>query len=221
MQIHELTLAAGNPEELKKFYSENLGFKEIEVPTATDGFSFIAGYTRINFVPGDKDSRYHFAFNIRPDQLPDSISWLENHKAELLDSEKGPGKIVDFPAWRAKSVYFFDPAGNIVEFIARAAIKPAGNAPKFSAQSVCGISEIGIVCDEVPAMRQWIETTHGIKDFVRQENTENFSAMGDDEGLLLLVPEGRNWYMGDFEGHHFPLMIKGVNEGKEFRLMLP
>jgi catechol 2,3-dioxygenase-like lactoylglutathione lyase family enzyme len=221
MKIHELTLAAGNPEEQKKFYSENLGFKEIEASSATDGFSFMAGYTRINFVPGDKDSRYHFAFNIRPDQLPDTIKWLEDHEIELLNNEQGTGKIVDFPAWRAKSVYFFDPAGNIVEFIARAAIAPAGNAPKFSAQSICGISEIGIVCDEVPAMRQWIEMTHGINGFVRQENTENFSAMGDDEGLLLLVPEGRNWFMGNFEAYHFPIAVKGVNGGKDFRLILP
>lgn len=221
MQIHELTIAAGNPEELKKFYSEELGFKEIEASTATDGFSFQCGYTRINFVPGDKDSRYHFAFNIRPDQLPASIDWLNDHKIELINNDKGPGKIVDFPAWRAKSVYFFDPAGNIVELIARAAIAPAGNAPKFSAASVCGVSEIGIVCHDVDAMRQWIETTHGVKGFARQENTGEFSAMGDDEGLLLLVPEGRPWYMGNFDAHHFPIAIKGVNGGSDVKLILP
>ena len=221
MRINELSLAAGNIEELKKFYSEELGFKEIEAASASDGFSFQAGYTRINFVPGDKDSRYHFAFNIRPDQLQTAADWLDQHGIDLLENEEKKGKIVDFPAWRAKSVYFFDPAGNIVELIARAAISPAGNAPKFSAASIVGISEIGIVCDDVPAMRQWIETTHGIKGFVRQENTDTFSAMGDDEGLLLLVPKGRPWYMGNFDAYHFPIAIKGSNNGKEVKLILP
>jgi catechol-2,3-dioxygenase len=221
MKITELTLAAGNPAELKKFYSEELQLKEIEAATATDGFSFHAGHTRINFVPGDKDARYHFAFNIRPDQLESSINWLNDHKVQLLDNEKGSGKIVDFPAWKAKSVYFFDPAGNIVEFIARAAISPAGNAPKFSAGSIVGISEIGIVCDDVEAMRQWVETTHGIKGFSRQNNTNEFSAMGDDDGLLLLVPKGRPWFMGNFDAFHFPLAVYGNNGEKMIKLMLP
>jgi catechol-2,3-dioxygenase len=221
MQINELTLTTANPEELKKFYSEELGFKEIEASTATDGFSFQAGYTRINFVPGDKDARYHFAFNIRPDQLPDVMKWMEHHKIDLLDNEKGDGKIVDFPAWRAKSVYFFDAGGNIVEFIARAAIAPAGNAPKFSAQSICGISEIGIVCDDVASMRQWIETAHGVESFTRQHNTDEFSALGDDEGLLLLVPKGRPWFMGNFDAFHFPVAIKGKNKEKEVKFILP
>jgi catechol-2,3-dioxygenase len=221
MRIEELTLTTGNPEELKKFYSEELGFKEIEASTASDGFSFQAGYTRINFVPGDKDARYHFAFNIRPDQLPDVMNWIEHHKIDLLDNEKGDGKIVDFPSWRAKSVYFFDAGGNIVEFIARAAIAPAGNAPKFSALSVCGISEIGIVCDDVASMREWIETAHGVKGFARQHNTDEFSALGDDEGLLLLVPKGRPWFMGNFDAFHFPVAIKGKNQEKEVKFILP
>lgn len=221
MKVTELTLATGNVEETKKFYSEELGFKEIEAATASDGFSFQAGYTRINFVPGDKDARYHFAFNIRPDQIQAAADWLNYHGIDLLDNENKTGKIVDFPSWRAKSVYFFDPAGNIVELIARAAISPAGNAPKFSASSIVGISEIGIVCDDVAAMREWIEAAHGVKGFVRQENTDTFSAMGDDEGLLLLVPKGRAWYMGNFDAYHFPLAIKGVNGGVPVKLILP
>ncbi|CAN5327148.1 hypothetical protein BH09BAC5_BH09BAC5_29520 [soil metagenome] len=219
MQITELTLTAGNPEELRKFYAEELGFTEHHAISATDGFSFQAGHTRVNFVPGDKHARYHFAFNIRPDQLPAAIDWMEYHKMDLLEDKTG--KIIDFNSWKAKSIYFFDAEGNIVELIARAAISPAGNAPKFSAKSILGISEIGIVCDDVKMMREWIENTHGINGFSRQENTNEFSAMGDDEGLLLLVPEKHKWLMGNFDARHFPIVVKGVNAGKEFRLLLP
>ncbi len=221
MQLQEVTLATGNVEEMKKFYSEELGFKEIEAVSASDGFSFHCGYTRINFVPGDKDAKYHFAFNIRPDQLQDAANWLDQHGIDLLENEEKTGKIVDFSSWRAKSIYFYDPAGNIVELIARAAISPAGNAPKFSALSVVAVSEIGIVCDDVAAMREWIITVHGVKGFARQENNDNFSAMGDDEGLLLLVPKGRQWYMGNFDAHHFPLAIKGLVGEKSLKLILP
>jgi catechol-2,3-dioxygenase len=220
MRIQQLTLATGNPVEQKKFYCSELGFPEIEIAGDSDGFSFQSGYTKINFIPGDKDARYHFAFNVRPDQFESAIGWIEN-EAELLENPHGKGKIVDFPNWNAKSVYFFDPAGNIVEIIARAGIQRAGNAPKFSTKSLTGISEIGIACEDVLAMREWISNVHGIHDFTRQENTAEFSAMGDDEGLLLLVPKNRPWFMGNFDAVHFPLAIEGINSGKDFKLMLP
>ncbi len=221
MQITELTLATGDPEELKKFYSEELGFVEIEAISASDGFSFRAGHSRINFIPGDKDARYHFAFNIRPDQLEASMQWLDRHGIDLIPDKSSNKNIVDFPNWKAKSIYFFDPMGNIVELIARASISPAGNAPKFSAKSIISVSEIGIVCDEVGAMRQWIEMSHGLSGFARQINSEDFSALGDDEGLLLLVPKNRPWYMGNFEAKHFPIALTGMNAGNSFKLMLP
>lgn len=220
MQIHELTLASPSPEDLRIFYNE-LGFAEIEGLGGSDGYSFKAGYTRMNFIPGDQDARYHFAFNLRPDQLEDAFAWAERMRLDLLDNPEGKGKYVDFPDWRARSLYFYDPAGNIVELIARAALPRAGNAPKFSAASITGISEIGIVCDDVPSMREWIESTHAIPAFSRHQNTDQFSALGDDEGLLLLVPQGRRWFMGNFDASRFPIAVTGINNGKELRLVLP
>ncbi|HLG02676.1 MAG TPA: hypothetical protein VI731_03715 [Bacteroidia bacterium] len=220
MRILELTLAAHAPEELRTFYSR-LGFQEFEAAGGSDGYAMQVGYTRLNFVPGDRNARYHFAFNVRPDQLDEMVEWCKHNRLTLLPDPKTKAEVVDFPAWRAKSVYFYDAAGNIVEFIARAGIERAGNAPKFSAKSFTGISEIGIVCDEVAAMREWLSATHGIVDFTRQQNTNEFSAMGDDEGLLLLVPAGRKWFMGDFAAERFPVSLlckQGVNEVK---LILP
>jgi catechol-2,3-dioxygenase len=220
MRILELTLAASSPDELRGFYAD-LGFPEFEAIGGTDGYSMKVGHTRLNFIPGDRHARYHFAFNVRPDQLDDCVEWLQRSGVELLGNPEGSGVIVDFPNWRAKSVYFFDVLGNIVEIIARAAIPRAGNAPKFSAASLTGVSEIGIVCDDVPAMRHWLETVHGVPPFERQVNTDNFSALGDDEGLLLLVPQGRDWYMGNFPGARFPVAITGRAGEKEVRLVLP
>lgn len=221
MKITELTLATPAPDEMKKFYGELLGFGEIGAASDTDGFSFQCGHTRINFVPGDRDAKYHFAFNIHPDKLPEAIDWIQGKGVELVHSAEHKGFLIDFPDWWAKSVYFYDPAGNIVEIIARGALGPAGNAPKFSVQSLVGVSEIGIVTADIPYFREWLNITHGIPPFARNKNTDNFSAMGDDNGLLLLVHPGRKWYMGNFEAQHFPLAVQGINDGREFRLMLP
>lgn len=221
MRITQLTMSAPDPPELKKFYSGLLGFDEIEAASDSDGFSFRCGHTRVNFIPGDRDARYHFAFNVHPDKLPEAMAWLQSNQVELVHSIADKGFVVDFPNWWARSVYFYDPAGNIVELIARGALGAAGNTPKFSAQSLVGVSEIGIVTEDVPYFREWVNITHGIPPFARNENTDNFSAMGDDHGLLLLVHAGRKWYMADFEAKHFPLAIEGETGGKAFRMMLP
>lgn len=221
MKITELTLTTPSPEEMKKFYGNLLGFEEIPVLGESDGCSFQAGHTRLNFVPGDRDAKYHFAFNVHPDKLPEAISWIQSKGVELIHSSEYKGFLIDFPNWWAKSVYFYDPAGNIVEIIARGALGAAGNTPKFSAQSLIGVSEIGIVTEDVPYFREWLNITHGIPPFARNKNTDNFSAMGDDHGLLLLVNRGRKWYMGNFEAQHFPLAVNGTHDGKGFRLMLP
>ncbi|GAB4132726.1 MAG: hypothetical protein Fur0041_04340 [Bacteroidia bacterium] len=221
MKITELTLHCELPAEQKRFYAQMLGFPEIEGLGGSDGFSMHAGYTRVNFVPGNADARYHFAFNIRPDQLNDAAEWIQQSGVDLLYSKNDRSIVVDFPAWKAKSLYFFDPCGNIVELIARAAIRPAGNAPRFSSASVLGISEIGIVTEDVKSFREWIENAHGISGFHRQENTDVFSAMGDDEGLLLIVEHKRPWLMGDFEAIHHPLAISGIHNDRDFRLILP
>lgn len=221
MRITTLTLSTADPAEQKKFYSDVLGFEEIPALGDSDGFSFQAGHTRVNFVPGDRDAKYHFAFNIHPDKLPEAINWIQSKGVELIHSSEHKGFLIDFPNWWAKSVYFYDPAGNIVEIIARGALGPAGNSPKFSAQSLIGVSEIGIVTEDVPYFREWLNITHGIPPFERNKNTDNFSAMGDDHALLLLVHKGRKWYMGNFDAQHFPLAIQGETDGHEFRLMLP
>lgn len=221
MRITQLTLSTPEPKELKRFYGEQIGFPEIPAISESDGFAFQAGHTRVNIIPGDRDARYHFAFNVYPDQLTHAIQWAQDRGLELLHSPEDKGILVDFPNWWAKSIYFFDPAGNIVEIIARGGVGPIGNTTKFSAKSLIGVSEIGIVTGDVPAMREWIATAHGLQPFSRHENTDTFSAMGDDHGLLLIVNTGRNWFMGNFDAHHFPLAIEGETDGKPFKMMLP
>lgn len=220
MRITALTISTAFIDECRRFYVDALGFPEHEVIGGSDGLAMQAGYTRFTFVPGTADARYHFAFNVRPDQLTDAAEWLQRNGVELIPSPGGQGTVVDFPDWKARSVYFFDPAGNIVEVIARAALKPAGNAPKFSAASLLGVSEIGMVTDDLAAYRDWLAGVHGIAGFVRQQNTDSFTALGDDEGLLLLVPPGREWYMGRFTAEKHPVALVAEHGGREIKLRL-
>jgi catechol 2,3-dioxygenase-like lactoylglutathione lyase family enzyme len=218
MKITELTIASAFIQEMRRFYVGVLGFAEYEVIGGSDGLAMQVGYSRLTFVPGTSDARYHFAFNIRPDQLEDAASWLQGRGIELIPNSAGQGYMVDFPDWWAKSVYFFDPSGNIVELIARGAIQRAGNAPKFSAAALLGVSEIGIVTDDVKALHAWLETVHGLTSFSRQPLADTFSVMGDDEGLLLLVPPGREWFMGRFGADKHPVGLTLLNNDRVVKL---
>ncbi|MGL5891472.1 MAG: VOC family protein [Bacteroidia bacterium] len=220
MRITALTISTAFVDECRRFYVDQLGFQEHEVVGGSDGLALQAGHTRLTFVPGTSDAQYHFAFNVRPDQIENAAEWLLRNGVELIPDPNGKGHFIDFPNWKARSVYFYDPAGNIVEIIARAALKPAGNAPKFSAASLISISEIGLVTDDLAAYRDWLSNVHGITGFVRHQNTDEFSALGDDEGLLLLVAPGRNWFMGRFAAQKHPVAITAESGGREVRLRL-
>jgi len=47
--------------------------------------------------------------------------------------------------------------------------------------------------DEVPAMVATLRTTLAIRPF-RGSEGETFTALGDEEGLLIVVQRGRAWY---------------------------
>ena len=51
----------------------------------------------------------HFAFGVENARIDELKAALERHGLEV----EGP---VDFPFWRARSIYFSDPDGNRVEF---------------------------------------------------------------------------------------------------------
>lgn len=215
MRITELTLASGFIEELRDFYIQRLGFTEVPAAAGENKQSFTlqAGHSRLSFVTGAEDARYHFAFNIPYNCVGRAMKWLEKKRVHLVEEKRGQGAMVQFPNWKAQSIYFFDPAGNIVELIGRQPLPPT-EKDGFDASYITGVSEIGAAFDDVNAVRQWLNSVHGIPDFIRQPHSADFSALGDDEGLLLLVPVDRDWFMGGFPATKQPTALKLELPGK-------
>lgn len=218
MRILELRLASDLVHELRRFYVERLGFFEEEQVGGTDGLRLEIGHTHLTFVPGTADRRYHFAFNIPYGCLEDAAAWLVKCGVQLVEQPGGKGPLVDFPNWNAQSVYFFDPSGNIVELIARKDL-PHARGKAFTPALISGVSEIGVPFDEPEMMRDFLTTAYGLPVFAKQKPGPNFSALGDDEGLLLLVPTGRSWFMGDFAAGKFPTAVKLEQGGKTTELI--
>ncbi len=86
---------------------------------------------------------YHFAFNIPTNKLDESYKWLQN-KVELLWLDDYKSSVAEFINWHAKSIYFLDPAGNILELIARFDLND-NETESFSSTQLRNVSEIGIV----------------------------------------------------------------------------
>ena len=113
----------------------------------------------------------HFAVNVG--RFEDAVAWARG-QAELIDDD------VPFEAWRARAAYYFDPAGNLVELIARE------RAP--GAELLMEVSEIGLPVADVGAAVDFLETELGLPHF--SGDRPSFSAVGDDHGLFIVVPVG-------------------------------
>ncbi|MDB5101372.1 MAG: hypothetical protein JWM80_5793 [Cyanobacteria bacterium RYN_339] len=181
MQFTDLVLTCADPEGLRAFYRERLGL-------APAGDAVQAGLTRLAFQPGAA-ATYHFAFNIPENQLEEARQWLRA-RVPLVQHEGS--EIVDFPNWNAHSVYFFDPAGNIVELIARHNL-PNASRRVFGPEAFQEVSEVGL---PVPAVAPVVDVLDAQwHQPLWWGNRETFAAVGDEQGLFIVVPEGRTWYM--------------------------
>lgn len=151
---------------------------------------------------------YHFAFNIPSNRIQEAHDWLKE-RTELLWIDDYKSYIADFTNWNAKSVYFLDPAGNIAELIARADLNDRIDEP-FSSEHIRNVSEIGLVFAEPGFLRsiEQILKDHNLEYFAKQPPLEKFCAIGNDEGLFIIVPEHRSWYpCKDRPAGIFPMKI--------------
>jgi hypothetical protein len=209
MILQEIQLQTNRLFPLYHFYKNVL---ELSVTDDSDTyFTIHAGVSKLIFEKA-KDPLsypvYHFAFNIPSNQIQGAHDWLKE-RTELLWIEDYKSYIADFTNWNAKSVYFLDPAGNIAELIARADLKDIISEP-FSPKHIRNVSEIGVVFPE-HNFRQSIEQLlkdYKLEYFSKQPPLESFCAIGDDEGLFIIVPENRSWYpCKDKPAGIFPMKI--------------
>lgn len=173
-----------------EFYNKILGLSILEKdPTSV---SFQVGTSVLKFTENkDFDSVYHLAFNIPENKLNQAIQWCTN-KADLIKIDDS-NVIKNYENWNANAIYFYDNNGNILEFIARHDLNNH-QAEQFGTNSILNISEIGLVHETPLLLGQELINKHGLDFFSKNYNSDNFTAIGDDEGLLIIVKPYRNWY---------------------------
>jgi len=196
-RFQQLQLAsnADQLEEMRKFYNDvmNLPLTSEDANSVT----FQAGRTRMKFYADSNGSSpfYHFAFNIPENKLGKSIDWLSG-RARLLKDQRG-NHVVHFKWLDAHSVYFYDPAGNILEFIAHHPLKN-GRPGNFDVEDILYASEIGLVTDDVPRLGSELDTKLGLTNYAsvhHQPASDVFRPIGDPYGFFIVVKQKRTWLM--------------------------
>lgn len=190
MRIKVLQLLSDDLQGTAQFYHEVLGLRLLH--QSDEELRLAAGETVLSFFRSfGQKPQYHFAFNIPCNKTAEALSWMQG-KAPILDVEPGMA-IADFRNWNAEAFYFLDNNENIVEFIARNDLQNA-SPTAFDGSSILSVSEIGIVGDDVPLQCELLIEKHGIGYFTKQPPLPRFAALGDDHGLLIVVPHDRDWY---------------------------
>ena len=189
VKIKSLRLWTNQLAELDAFYRETLGLVVALRPGKLD---VNAGHTRITFreAPVGWRSVYHFAFNIPENQFAEAKAWLAQ-RVPLIRDKNGADEF-DFLDWNSHACYYYDPAGNILELIARHTLDCA-SVQLFSPRSLLGISEIGIVADDVRETAHQLGQKYGLGIY-DGAGSDSFTAVGDPSGLFIVVKRGREWY---------------------------
>lgn len=209
MKIKKLTLSTADLDATKEFYSKVLGLGIIEQSGET--ISFAAGSSVLKFVKTTTGYPvYHFAFNIPHNKIEEALRWA-TARLEIIPETQN-NIIADFNTWNAKAVYFYDNNRNIVELIARFDLPNAEDKP-FTGVSILSISEAGIPVLDVRVTCENLVNCYSMNYFLKQPPMADFAALGDDEGLFIVVNINRNWYPTNHLSEKWPIKVKvEINE---------
>ena len=188
MHIRELHLHADDLHALDRFYASTLGLAK--VASEPSAVAYQIGRSRLMFAhAAGFAGRYHIAFDVPNNQFDEAQAWLRA-RVSLVAANDG-ASVFHSAGWNADMCYFLDPAGNILELIARHTASTASHEP-FSSASLLAISEIGLASSSVPTTVAWLRATLGLEPYGEQSPT--FAPVGDDAGLFIVVQTGRQWY---------------------------
>ncbi|MBI3409739.1 MAG: hypothetical protein HY040_15470 [Planctomycetes bacterium] len=185
-RIQRLRLKTHVLGEIRRFYEETMGLPVVFQSRRKAIFN--AGATRLEFeqVSDGTEPYYHFAFNIPENKIEPAKDWL-GRRARILRDARNGNDIIFFRNWNAHSLFFHDPAGNLVELIARHTLQNRADGG-FGVRDILHASEIGLVPQDQRGVFAAIRERLGIEPYLRSD-----SFLGDEHGLIIVIPANVRW----------------------------
>jgi len=161
------------------------------------------GVTSLHFERATPPAPYHIAFAIPPGSIQGAHAWARPRLAMLSD------ELFDFSNWNADALYFEDPDGNVLELIAR-----KGPERAFAVSDLIGVCELGLPVRHPPTAVAMLEDELGLDVF--DGDRDLFTAVGDPDGLFIVVRPGRNWLPTELAAAECPatVMVETPRRGK-------
>lgn len=210
MKITKAKLFVHDIQEMLQFYCDQIGFALLE--RTEDYFTIAVGESRMTFekVPSSIKKQYHFALNIPSNLFHQAKIWAKE-RVDLLHSE-GQDEIF-FEFLKAYSCYFYDPEGNIIEFISRQEVNQKHLSSSFSVEHVLNIGEINLTTDDIITVARKLNNfdIKSIENKEIQPDALNFLGNYEDGANILLGPSERLWYFSDKKAIVSPICIE-INE---------
>ena len=214
MNITYLELPTKDLHAQWEYYSSVL---ELPVRMFEASLEVMVGGTTLLFTKADSDfdGAYHFAFNIPENQFHTAKEWIAS-RIPLLHDETGKDEF-DSESWNSHSIYFKDAAGNVLEFIARHNLKNAVEG-EFDSSQILNVSEIGLPSEDVIGWANELCTKLNLSVF-KQEPSETFTPVGDDNGLFILPIQNRIWIPNSgVPAKLLPVKVRGSADGEEWEV---
>jgi len=211
MKIEKLEIATAEIGKQLHFYRNLLG---LEIRNQKKySFEIAIGFSILKFRQDDNFTPYHIAIHIPDKQEGIALTWLKSRVSILKNNLD---EIVDFSAWDAKSVYFYDENKNIMEFIARGDLnKPFSEV--FSEKSFLGIAEIGLATDDIEGKFNFLHQQCELEIF--DGNFGKFCAIGDHQGLLITINKKlKDWFPTGDEAFSSDFRIGFSHKGSNYDL---
>lgn len=130
---------------------------------------------------------HHLAFDVPAATFAAHRDWLSD-RVSLLSAADGTTEFEGPPVWNSRSVYFEGPDRMVLELIAR---RNRTAPPLTATPQLLSVSEVGVAVPDVPSAVATLNDAYGLDTF--GEASAEFAPVGDDEGLLIVVAEGRAW----------------------------
>ena len=188
MLISQVELPVSDAVQAARFYGDVLG---LPTRTADDVVEVEIGLSVLQLHPGPVGpGAYHCAITVPEDRFAGAKAWLQE-RVSILEQD-GLDEFALGAPWNSQSLYFAGPDGILLELIARHDLAAWSWSGRFTSTALLRISEIGLAVPNVPAAVESLQNAFGLEVFGTA--AADFTPLGDPDGLLIVVREGRPWF---------------------------